>query len=340
MLTETKEAGPPRPASVATETPPPPEGPKLPEKVQRKAESLVRRKMRQAELAKWLWLALEPWGVDPEEEVRKMQGCSTWIELKRMLESGRVSINEANFCDQRGLCPACDAQRALVIMRRYWPQLERARKRGLGLYLMTLTVPPSLQEVARGVASRGPALFRRELGYLRSQMETLWLSLGKLWMRKKRRDTGPFSFVEGMIASMEIEHSGKYWHAHLHCVIACLPGKRVDARMLRDAWYKLTAGHEIDLAYLREVGDCVEAFKYSVAGNELRGEEIDLEQLAWRFMAHRGIDGRRLLRTYGLFYGEEEADLSEPDELGPYETWVLRWLRDRCAYQGIRMIEG
>lgn len=341
VIPETNEAGCLLQPAPVPESPPPPES-DLPKKVQQRGEKLARKKARQEEQARWLWLALEPWGIDPDVEVRKLYKCATWIELSHWLKTGRVTVGAANFCQQRGLCSACDAQRALVLLRRYCPVIEDARKDNLGVYLMTLTVPPGGEERASaGVPRvRGPAEFMRQVRYCRASMKLLWESVVKLWERKRRRGHGPFRHVDGMICSMEIEHSGEWWHPHLHCVVACDRGYRVDANELRSDWHELTGGKQVNLAPLRGIGDCVEAFKYTVAGNELRDDDIDLEQLAWRFMAHEAIKGRRLLRSFGRFFDISEADeMKEPADGGVFDTYVLRWLCAATGYHAFRLYE-
>lgn len=337
--TETAASWSQQPAA-RTESLPPPES-DLPQKVQQRGESLARKKARQEEQAQWLWFAMEPWGIDPDAEVRKLYKCATWIELSHWLETGRVTVGSANFCQQRGLCSACDAQRALVMLRRYVPVIEQARKEKLGLYLMTLTVPPSNAERdSAGVPRvRGPAEFMRQVGYCRASMKLLWESVVKLWERKRRKGGGPLCRVDGMICSMEIEHSGEWWHPHLHCVIACNQGYRVEIADLRPAWYGLTLGAQVNLQPLRKMSDCVEAFKYTVAGNELRNGDVDLVQLAWRFMAHEAIKGRRLLRSFGRFFDIEESDeMKEPPDGGVFDTYVLRWFLGN--YHACRLYEG
>lgn len=269
----------------------------------------------------------------------KLRRCGAYLLLRQYVATGRVQLRTGNFCQQRGMCPCCDAARARRLVQRFEPRFDQAARDGGQHYMLTLTWPPPPEtesaESERACAPpprSGPA----EVAALHRNMELGLRSVGKLWKRRKEKGTGPFRDVLGLVYSVEVARTGLNWHPHLHCVVTLPKGKRVDARELRAEWQKLTGGKQLRLDPLKGRKGFLEAFKYATKPQDVKGGKIDLAGLSWRFLAYQGLRGRRLIHAFGCYFGQDtEPNLAGPegqDSSGDFLEWVASWCETRRTY--------
>lgn len=298
---------------------------------------------------------VEAWGAhpflglpEPETAIEAVRGCASWLVLREYLETGKLTISAANYCDRRGLCLACDGWRALGLIRKYGPVVRDLLKSGEHCYMITLTVPsaPSWMATAsesERVASAGgrspsalAGAFGRECKSLLGQQSLLWSSFGKLWARAKMRGSGPLRCVLGSLLAMETTwNPANGWHAHIHGVLVLQRGRRVDVSELRSEWQRMTRGTQIRLSWLSKEADLVEVLKYST-----KPAKADDPEAAYPYplVAHVATRGLRLIRSYGVLHGlvgDHEPTASEVVQeaaeagSGPFREWLLRWVKGR-----------
>jgi hypothetical protein len=245
------------------------------------------------------------------------------------------------------MCPFCDAARAVRIILCYLPRLDRAEKDGGLHFLVTLTwPPPSFPGDAEPGCERGASRPARspadEIAALRANVAVGLRALRLLMHRKKVRGTGPFRFVLGLIASVEVARSGRDWHPHLHCIVTLPPGQRVSVVELRREWEKLTGGRQLRIDPLTGRKGLLEAFKYSVKPADVKNGKIDSEAIWWRFLAYQGLRGRRLLRTFGIYHGQDEEpdpELSDLHDAADVLDFLATWCEDLDHYEVRELVD-
>lgn len=302
---------------------------------------------------------VEGWGAhsfldlpEPTRAVEAVKACASWLVLREYLETGKVTIASANYCDRRGLCLACDGWRALGLLRKYGPVVADLLRSGEHAYMLTLTVPSAPSWLVAATATEREASeggrspmgnsgsFGRECQSLLGQQLLLWSSFGKLWARAKMRGTGPLGLVLGALLSMETTwNSAHGWHAHLHGVLILQRGRRVDVKELRREWERMTRGNQIRLSWLKSEADLVEVLKYATKPAKPESAEA---AIPFPLVAHVATRGLRLVRSYGVLHGlvgDHEPTASEvvheAAEAGslPFREWLCRWIGGRYAIE-------
>jgi hypothetical protein len=267
----------------------------------------------------------DSFGIDAtavREAAFKMACCGTWARLRHYIDTGKVRMIRAAFCDKRNLCTFCDAARSRRVIAQVMPKVQALQKRKFNSYMITLTIPSGLE--------------------LLPLISLLLSSLRKLWLRKKVNGTGAFRCVVGMIAALEITRNPvtRYWHPHLHCLVTCQPGTRVDARELRADWFAYTKGIQVDLKHIKDPQrDLVEVFKYMLKPGELY-EVGNSEKTAGnglssldRVEAWLMLRKRRTRFAFGVYRGSMDDALVEPELTGEYVDWLIYWLSNKRTYR-------
>lgn len=203
----------------------------------------------------------------------RMESCSREWMAYRHVPSKSVVLR-SNRCRDR-FCLVCMALRSQVMVRRFeevvagWPVVR----------MMTFTV-------------RSQVSLKKQIVYLRGCFKEL------------RRRRGWKEHVTGYLVTLEVTHSERGWHAHLH-VLA--DGKYWAFEELKKEWKGITAGEgSVDI---RRSGSVKEALKYVIKPKVLMGmsEEVMRELIE----TMRGV---RCLSTGGSLRGvvtEEELDSDE-----------------------------
>ncbi len=263
------------------------------------------------------------------EAADKMACCGMWARLRHYIEHGKVRLVRAAFCDKRNLCTFCDAARSRRVIAQVMPKALALQKRKLNSYVITLTIP------------NGPQLL--------PLIALLLGSMRKLWARKKVNNAGAFRCVVGMIAALEITRNRetRHWHPHLHCLVTCEPGTRVDATELRKDWVNYTGGVQVDIKHIKDPQrDLVEVFKYMLkpgelyeVGNSSKTAGNGLSSLD-RIEAWLLLRKRRTRFAFGCYVGLMDDQLVEPELIGEYVDWLIYWLSNKGAYRLQREKDG
>lgn len=234
-----------------------------------------------------------------------MHQCGLLLLFRQYLGIGESRLLRADFCMKHLLCPLCAAARASKLLRRYVPAVFGSTD--VQHYMLTLTWPSGadLNEC------------------LRIGQE----AVGKLWERKRRKGQGPLKHVLGMICSTEVTRTAAGWHPHFHVLVTLPRRTRIDISFLRQEWTKLTAGRQIRIDPIKQESDLIEVLKYALKPIDFKADRAVDQQIRDRVEAFVELRGKRLLRSFGCYFGmDTEPDKLTDDELDlPYIDYIFRW---------------
>lgn len=234
--------------------------------------------------------------------VGKIRACGDWLKFRHFPTLGATNLHSANFCCVHLACGFCAIRRGARMMARYLErfQLIRAKHPELQPYLVTFTV-------ANG----------RDL---RERLLHLERSLTRLNKRRHgKRSRSLLTMIRGAVWSYEVTWSAaKGWHPHVHAI--WLATEEPDMHVLRDEWKSITV--DSFMCDVRPISPnenaqadvdphakgFAEVFKYA-----LKAAELPPAQMLEAFTV---LKGRRLVRSFGEFFGVKEPDAGDlGDEL-------------------------
>lgn len=251
-------------------------------------------------------------------ESERLKACGRYIAFRQYLDNGKVKFVSGNFCNLHLLCPCCAAARSRRMLATWLPRIFCGKP--ATHYMATFTWPPPAGPLAVAVGPGG------DIYNLRRNLAVGLKGWSKLWERRKRRGNGPLKPVLGAIVSVEVTRgpSGA-WHPHLHVLLTTGKGykNRVDVVQLREDFFKLTGGKQVNLKYLAKETDVVEVLKYAVKPADLdKNGNVSQAAIADRITILDALRGRRLLRGYGIYYGATDPDLDQPEDVQDIGDWV------------------
>lgn len=258
--------------------------------------------------------------------VDKVKGCGSVLCFRHYPTKGETKLHSAIFCGVHLICGFCAIRRGARMMARYLERFVRVRGENPTLmpYLVTLTV--------------------RNGEDLRERLEHLDRSLTRLNKRRNgKRSRSLMTTIRGAVWSYEVTHSQKNgWHPHVHAV--WLSEDEPDQYALRREWEEITGDSFMcDVRPITEATEeepgvdphakgFAEVFKYAMKAAELP-PSVALD-------AYTVLRGRRLVRSFGAFYGvPEPADDDLADELPveelPYIDLLWRYAGGRYEIAAI-----
>ena len=254
--------------------------------------------------------------------VEKVKVCGEWLLFRHFPTLQQTKLRASNFCCTHLICGVCAIRRGARMMARYLERFTwvRAKEPALQPYLVTLTV--------------------RNGTDLRERLDHLDRSLTRLNKRRNgKRSRSLLTTIKGAVWSYEVTYSvDKGWHPHVHAV--WLAEVEPDMHALRREWEDVTGDSFMcDVRPIVPEGSerpadnetpmvdpfangFAEVFKYALKAAELPPTQA-LE-------AYRVLRGRRLVRSFGEFYGVQEpandelADEMPEGEL-PYIDLLWRY---------------
>lgn len=256
--------------------------------------------------------------------IGKVRTCGDWLVFRHFPTISETKLRAANFCCVHLVCGFCAIRRGARMMARYLERFGTIRSRHANLkpYLVTFTV------------RNGPDLRERLLHLERS--------LTRLHKRRHgKRSRSLLVKVAGAVWSYEVTWSAaKGWHPHVHAI--WLAEEEPDMHALRDEWKEITIDSfmcDVRPIEPREVQGApdidphakgfAEVFKYALKAAELPPEQM--------VAAYEVLRGRRLVRSFGHFFGVPEPDPCDlgdelPAEDLPYIDLLWSYRGDRYAY--------
>lgn len=229
---------------------------------------------------------------------KNLKDCGHYLLFHHFYTVEKVRLHAAKFCNKHLLCPLCAIRRGAKQVQAYLARLQVIQSENPGLHrsLVTLTVKdgPDLSERFRHLTQAFRAMQQARRSHL----------AGK----------GPYvemACFDGAVGSYEFKrgkNSGE-WHPHLHMVV--LHRHQISQKQLSADWLKYTGDSFIvDVTPFNENQDSVEGF-LEVFKYALKFSDMPLDD---NWQGFKTLSGRRLVFSFGLFYGVEvPEELTEED---------------------------
>jgi hypothetical protein len=232
--------------------------------------------------------------------VNAITHCGDWVAFRHFPALAESRLQAANFCCVHLICGFCAIRRGARMMSRYLDRFRivRDRQPELRPFLVTFTIKNGLDLLER--------------------LLHLERSLTRLHKRRHgKRSRSLMTEISGAVWSYEVTYSPENgWHPHVHAV--WLAAVEPDMHALRDEWKEITEDSfmvdvrpiEADAKAPADVDPhakgFAEVFKYAMKAAELPAQRL--------LDAYRVLNRRRLVRSFGQFYGVKEpapGDLSD-----------------------------
>ena len=229
--------------------------------------------------------------------VNAIMHCGDWIAFRHFPVLHESKLHSANFCCVHLICGFCAIRRGARMMSRYLDRFRIVRDSTPALqpYLVTFTV------------KNGHNLLERLLHLERS--------LTRLHKRRNgKRSRSLMTAIAGAVWSYEVTYSdAEGWHPHVHAI--WLAAEQPDMHALRDEWKEITGdSFMVDVRPIEADPEApadvdphakgfAEVFKYAMKAAELPPRLL--------LDAYRVLNRRRLVRSFGRFYGVKEPSVGE-----------------------------
>ena len=251
---------------------------------------------------------------------QQLDQCGAHLLFRDYYTVGKVKLKAANFCRRHLLCPLCAIRRGAKALQIYLAKLEELKKQNPNLkaYMITLTV--------------------KDGSDLQERFEHLHRSVQKL--HKYRHIDRGYQVAKSSAAVWSYEfkrgkNSGD-WHPHVHAVWLC--EEAPDYLKLRKEWQHITKDSKVvHVQPFYEQDDLIngflEVFKYAVKFSDLPLED--------NWHGFQVLKGRRLISSFGDFYGLEMPDDLTDDQLEdqPFVEMLFRFVLG-VGYNFERFIQG
>ena len=255
--------------------------------------------------------------------VANVLSCGDWLAFRHFPTLGETRLQSAKFCSTHLVCGFCAIRRGARMMSRYLERFTwiRAKHPDLKPYLVTFTV--------------------RNGEDLRERLDHLEKALTRLHKRRySKRSRSLLTEVDGAVWSYEVTYSEKHgWHPHVHAVY--LSKEIPDQAQLRKEWEDITLDsfmcdvrpitpdENVEPGMDPYAYGFAEVFKYA-----LKAAELPSHRLLESFGVLRG---RRLVRSFGHFFGVKEPDSGDlademPDADLPYIDLLWRFAGGRYEF--------
>ena len=238
----------------------------------------------------------------------QLHDCGAWLMFRDYYRKGKVRLSAANFCRRHLLCPLCAIRRGAKALQQYLAKVEEIQRRNprLKAYMVTLTVKdgPDLLERFNHLQRSVQKLHKARTG--KGQYNESCKAFGAVWS---------YEFKRG-------KNSGQ-WHPHVHAVWLCEDAP--DYVALRHQWQAITKDSKVvhvqpfhDQEQL--VNGFLEVFKYAVKFSDLPLED--------NWHGFQVLKGRRLIGSFGEFYGMQLPDDLTDDQLDdePFVEMLYRFI--------------
>ncbi len=241
--------------------------------------------------------------------------CASWLHLREWLETGDSKLVKANFCKRHLVCRPCAVRRGArylaVYLQRVAAVMEERKNLKAGLLTLTVRNGEDLKERFQHLGDA-------------------WRIMSKHSSRVKKGGWGKSELakIAGGVRACEVTCGVGGWHPHYHAFV--LLEDYLDQRKLSEEWERIT-GDSYIVGIQRVRGDIFnglsEIFKYALKFSDLKNEQL--------IHAFEVLGGRRMLNSWGCFWGVKEPDLDSDDDLdqlGEYRDFVARWSWSNLAY--------
>lgn len=267
-----------------------------------RVERYSKAKSKALEIVKYLNTRPEAADIVPS-----IRDCGSYLVFRDYYTVKQVRLTGANFCKRHLLCPLCAIRRGAKTMSRY---LNRYRQivdeyPELSPWMVTLTVKDGEDLSERfNHLYRSVSTYHKRRHRQKARCEAK-KALGAVWSYEIKRGKG----------------SG-LWHPHVHAVWLCETPPEIER--ISEEWKQITGdSHIVDARPISQddpVDGFLEVFKYAVKFSDQDPSDT------WD--AFLTLSRRRLIGSFGLFYGVPEPDDLRDDPLEglPYIERFLQFL--------------
>lgn len=228
-----------------------------------------------------------------------VSGCGQYLVFRDYYTVGEIRLSKACFCKKHLLCPLCAIRRGAKMLSRYIDRYHEviAANDRLKAYMVTFTVKD------------GEDLKER---FLHLQKSIRYLNKKRL-IKKCRSEVQK---AQGAVWSYEIKRgkNSGLWHPHCHAIWLC--EVEPSQAELSLEWKRITKDSFIvdvrPITQNEPIKGFLEVFKYAVKFSD------QPEKDTWH--CFETLKGKRLIASFGLFYGVPEPDdlADDPLEGLPY----------------------
>ena len=236
--------------------------------------------------------------------------CGNYLVFRDYYTVGEIRLSKACFCKKHLLCPLCAIRRGSKLLSRYIDRFQelKAANGQLTPYLVTFTVKDGNDLLGRFRHLQKGIQYLHKKRHLKGRISESKKALGAVWSYEVKRGSGSGS-----------------WHPHVHAIWLCEePPSQAE---LSSEWLKITGDSYIvdvrpinDSSDERTVKGFLEVFKYAVKFSD------QSESDTWH--CYENLRGRRLIGSFGLFYGIPEPDdlADDPLEGLPYNELFFSYV--------------
>lgn len=243
-----------------------------------------------------------------------LETCGSYLVFRDYYTVGKIRLSGMCSCKKHLLCPLCAIRRGAKAVRAYLARLAVIREDHpeIQAYLVTLTVKdgPDLGERFQHLLNAVKRYHKQRRNGIKGQRKVeANKALGAVWSFEVKRG----------------KNSG-IWHPHMHAVWLCYERPQLD--VLAEEWRDVTGDSFIvDVRPFSQddvASGFLEVFKYAVKFSSMEPADT------WE--VYQTLRGRRLVASFGLFYGvkvpEDLTDEDLPEDL-PYIEMLYQFARGK-----------
>lgn len=243
-----------------------------------------------------------------------VSNCGNYLVFRDYYTVGEVRLAKACFCKKHLLCPLCAIRRGAKLLGRYvdrWNEVEAANDR-LRPYLVTFTVKDGEDLGERFKHLQKSIQYYHKKRHLKDRKCEAKKAAGAVWSYEIKRGKG----------------SG-LWHPHVHAIWLCeTPPEQAE---ISSEWHTVTKdSYIVDVRPISQedpISGFLEVFKYAVKFSD------QSESDTWH--CYETLRGRRLIGSFGEFYGIPEPDDLNDDPLEglPYVEYFYSYIPELKGYR-------
>lgn len=239
----------------------------------------------------------------------QIEQCGSYLVFKNYFTVGDIRLSKARFCKKHLLCPLCAIRRGAKVLSRYVDRFQSivAETPVLKPYLVTLTVKDGADLAERFKHLQKSLQYFHHQRHLKDRVCEAKKAQGAAWSYEIKR---------GKTSGL--------WHPHVHAVWLC--ESPPDQLAISEQWHKITGdSYIVDVRPINPEDPTtgfMEVFKYAVKFSEQSPEDT--------FHAFQTLSGKRLIGSFGSFFGIPEPDDLKDDPLEGLPYFEMFYLHSRA----------
>lgn len=224
----------------------------------------------------------------------ELSSCGEYLVFRDYYTIGEIRLSKACFCKKHLLCPLCAIRRGSKMLSRHIDRYHEviAANGRLKAYMVTLTVKDGEDLKERFTHLQKSVRYLHKKRHLKNRKSEVQKATGAVWSYEIKRG----------------KNSG-LWHPHCHSIWLC-DSEPVQAE-LSSEWQRITKDSFIvdvrEITPNDPVKGFLEVFKYAVKFSDQPEKDT--------MHCYFTLKGKRLIASFGDFYGVPEPDNLTDDPL-------------------------